>query len=125
MAPTQPMGGMILKKTLICTISESFHINFNFPVPLVLLNDPTLFSNFCDYLFFEEDLTLNLNKFGIPFTHIVGNPQLITPRSFSLHHWWGHSFLIACSYESNADCWLMNSGSPTMLYSRMICTKFG
>jgi hypothetical protein len=30
------------------------------------LNDPTLFLHFCDYLPFEEDLTLYLNKLKIP-----------------------------------------------------------
>jgi hypothetical protein len=30
------------------------------------LNDPTSFFHFCDYLPFEEDLALYLNKLGFP-----------------------------------------------------------
>jgi hypothetical protein len=47
--------------------SDNFHINSNFSGFIVFyvrrfLNDPTSFSHFCDYLPFEEGMTLYLNK---------------------------------------------------------------
>jgi hypothetical protein len=53
-------------------MSESVHVNFSFSGPVILqkkkLNDPTLFWHFCNYLRFEEDLVLYLNKleFALP-----------------------------------------------------------
>jgi hypothetical protein len=41
------------------------------------LNDPTLFLHFCDYLPFEEDLTLDFVQFQIPFTLGWSVPSLI------------------------------------------------
>jgi hypothetical protein len=50
----------------------SFHVNVSFSGAVVLerryLNDPNLhvYLHFCDYLPFEEDLTLYLNKLEFP-----------------------------------------------------------
>jgi hypothetical protein len=59
-------------------------------------NDPTPFLNFCDYLPFEEDLALNLNKFDqlVPEMKIFENFQCIftlcyfLPLENGIHlHW--------------------------------------
>jgi hypothetical protein len=45
------------------------------------LNDPTSFLHFCDYLRFEEDLALYLNKLKFPSPRDIFVPSLIDFRS--------------------------------------------
>jgi hypothetical protein len=64
-APPDPRGAWC-EQFWIYIISESFHVNMTYFGSVVLekriLNDPTPFLHFCDYLQFEEDLTLYLNN---------------------------------------------------------------
>jgi hypothetical protein len=66
--PSQPQGIMILK-TWIYIISESFHVNMNYSGSVVLkkkLNDSTSFWYFCYYIPFEKELALYLNNLESP-----------------------------------------------------------
>jgi hypothetical protein len=125
-APPDPWGTWC-EQTWIYIISKSFHINMSSSSTVVLekkiLNDPTPFLHFWDYLPFEEDLTLDLYNFTFPL-HKHDSYQVwlklacwfcrrfLKIYSFVIISLWGRGLSFICT--------ILNS-----LCLRMICAKFG
>jgi hypothetical protein len=67
--PSDPWGQWFVQ-IWIYIILESFHVNMSYSSSVVLerkiINDPTPFLQYCDYLPFGEDPALNLNNFEFP-----------------------------------------------------------